>query len=134
MKKVKAVLLFPIIVSLVLLLALPKTAWAAWKDWCVHGVSTADPEVATIQGLECLFALFLQYAIRLAGIAAFIMILAGGFQYLTSGDNPENTQKAWGTITWGVGGLVILLLVWLILQFIKTFTNIDVTQFLIPGP
>lgn len=90
-------------------------------------------DAAKIQGLECIFLALLQIVVRLAGIAAFIMLLVGGFQYLTSGGNPENTKKAQATLTWGIGGLAVLILAWLILKFIQTFTGINVSIFEIPG-
>lgn len=102
--------------------------WSAIDPRCETG------GVATIQGFECVMRLILNIVIRLAGIAAFVMILAGGFQYLTSSGNQEGTKKAAGTITWGIAGLVILILIWFIMKFVKEFTGIDVTQFTIPGP
>ena len=105
---------------LLVILVVPQPAlaqWAAIDSRCETG------GVATIQGFECVMKLILNIVIRLAGIAAFIMILAGGFQYLTAGGNPEGTKKAAGTITWGVAGLAVLILIWFIMKFIKEFTG-----------
>lgn len=115
---------------LLVILVVPQPALAQW--------SPIDPRceiggVATIQGFECVMRLILNVVVRLAGIAAFVMILAGGFQYLTSSGNQEGTKKAAGTITWGVAGLAVLILIWFIMKFVKEFTGIDVTQFTIPG-
>jgi len=109
--------------------AVPKDLFAAWGPVCFDPASN----VAYIQGFECIVRLILNFAVRLAGIASFVMILVGGFQYLTSGGNPENTKKAWSTITWGIAGIAVLLGSWLILKFIQILTNVDVTQFVIPS-
>lgn len=114
------------------------TVCAAIGSWpnCSTPNSLWDPggdKVTTIQGLECIVQSILHIVVRLAGLGAFIMIIIGGFQYLTSGGNPENTKKAQGTITWGIAGLAILLLSWLILLLIKYLTGVDVTQFVIPA-
>jgi len=85
----------------------------------------ADP--ATIGDLEEKFKSILHIVIQGAGIVAFVMLLLGGFQLLTSSGNPEKTKAAWGTITYSIIGLVLLVLVWFILIFIENFTGVKVT-------
>jgi hypothetical protein len=89
-------------------------------------------KVATIQGFECIVQIVLNYAIRLAGIAVFIMLIIGGFKYLTSGGDPKAKEAAQKTITYAIFGLALLLGSWLILLFINEFTGLNVTQFTIP--
>ena len=109
-------------------------------DWFGKGCAvTVTPraggqpvEVATIQGFECIVQVNLNLAVRLAGIAVFIMLIIGGFKYLTSGGDPKATESAKNTITYAIFGLALLLGGWLILLFIKEFTGVDVTQFVIP--
>lgn len=96
-----------------------------WQDYL-------DSGVPKIQGLEVIVKIFLNNAVRLAGLIVFIMLLAGGFQYLTSGANPEKTKAAKNTLTYAVLGLVLMLLSWLVLLFIREFTGIDVIEFIIP--
>ena len=88
--------------------------------------------VAKIQGFECIVQIILNLAVRLAGIAVFVMLLVGGFKYLTSGGDSKATESARNTITYAIFGLALLLGGWLILLFIKEFTGVDVTQFVIP--
>ncbi|MGB9911495.1 MAG: pilin [Microgenomates group bacterium] len=92
----------------------------------------APDQIAQIWCLECIFQSVLNLAIRLAGIALFIMLLIGGFKYLTSGGDPKTKESAQKTITYAILGMVILLGSWLILLFIKEFTGIDLTVFTIP--
>ena len=127
MRKITKVFL-SVILGFLLLVLSSQSVFAAWDYACFD----PDGKVAKIKGFECIVKNILNIAVRFAGIAAFIMIIIGGFQYLTSGGNPENTKKAQGTITWGIAGLAILLGSWLILKFIQVLTNVDVTQFVIP--
>jgi TRAP-type C4-dicarboxylate transport system permease small subunit len=85
--------------------------------------------VAKIECLECVVQIILNLAIRMAGIAVFVMIIVGGFKYLTAGNDPKAIDSAQKTITYAILGLALLLGGWLILLFIREFTGIDVTQF-----
>ena len=58
-----------------------------WSGSCVD---TNNPDVATIQGVECLVRNILNIAVTAVGIAAFVMFLVGSFLYLTSGGNPRH--------------------------------------------
>lgn len=87
---------------------------------------------ATIKDLEEVVKNILNIAIRLAGVLLFIMLIVGGFKYLTAGGDPEKAQAAQKTLTCAIAGLVLVILAWFILLFIKQFTGVDVTQFNIP--
>lgn len=52
-------------------------------------------------------AAILEMLIRLAGIAAFAYLIYGGFMYLTSSGNSENTKKAGATLLNAAIGLAI---------------------------
>ena len=99
-----------------------------WKGACVR-----DVDVATIQGFECLFANIVRVITPIAFLLLFITLIAGAFQYLTSGGDPKQTQKASKAITSAIIGIVLFLGIWFILQLIKIITGIDVTIFRIPG-
>lgn len=86
-----------------------------------------DP--ATIQDLEPIFALVIRNLLSVAGIIFFVMILTGGFQYLTSGGDPEGVAKAQKTITFAVIGLVTAALSFMILVVIEFVTGANVTEF-----
>ena len=85
--------------------------------------------VAKIECAECIVQIVLNLAIRIAGIVVFIMLIVGGFKYLTAGSDPKAIDSAQKTITYAILGLVLLLSGWLILLFIREFTGVDVTQF-----
>ena len=85
--------------------------------------------VATIAGFEGLFARILRYAYAFAAIALFIMLLVGGFKYITSGGDPKAAESAKKTITAAIAGLVLVGTSILILRLISQFTGADVLNF-----
>jgi hypothetical protein len=52
-------------------------------------------------------AAILEILVRVAGLAAFIYLIYGGFMYLTSGGNSENVKKAGSTLLNAAIGLAI---------------------------
>lgn len=103
-------------------------------DWFAEkcAVTEQGVEVVTLKGFECIFRIILNYATQFAVLAVFIMLVVGGFKYLTSGGDPKATESAQKTLTYAIFGLVALVGVWLILKFIYVFTGVDVTKFVIP--
>ena len=67
-----------------------------------------------------------------AGIAFFIMMLVGGFQFLTSGGDPKAAGAARGTLTYAVIGIVLVIVSWLILVLIRDITGASVTTVKFP--
>jgi len=100
----------------------------AWGGRCV-----AAGDVATIQGLECLFFNVLQVIVGLAGIVFFVMFINGGFQYLFSSSDQKQVAAASSTLTMAILGLFGVIASFLILKLIQTFTGVNVTDFKIPG-
>lgn len=112
------------------------SAFAA-GDWLSKGCSQEvvvggqKIEVATLKGLECIFSQVLNIATRLAGLAVFVMLILGGWQYITSGGEKQAAQKARNTLTYAILGLALVIGSWFILRFISFFTKVDVTKFII---
>jgi len=84
---------------------------------------------ATLSDLEIYFSRFVSVAIEFGGIALFVMLLIGGFNYLTSGGNPQQAEAAKKTITYAIFGIVLLEMSFLILKLIQEFTGVNVTEF-----
>ncbi len=84
---------------------------------------------AQLTGLEDIFTNIVKLAIGFGGIVLFIMFIVGGFGYLTAGGNPQAMEGAKKTLTYAIGGLVVIALSYLILTLIKAFTGVDVTSF-----
>ena len=87
------------------------------------------PDVPTIGDLETVFGNVIKVSLAFAAIVLFVMIVAGALKHITSGADPKAAQGARNTITYAIGGLVALLLSYMILLLIKTITGVDVTTF-----
>ncbi len=112
-------------------IALPRAAYAqgnAWSSRCVQ-----DGDVATIQGLECLFSNVLQIIVSVAGIVFFIMFIVGGFKYITSFGDQKAMAQSNTTLTNAILAIVGLIGSFVALRLIGTITGLNVTNFLIPG-
>lgn len=99
---------------------------ADWTRCTIDGV-------ATLQGFECIFQNILQVVAQFGIILLFIMLIMGGFKYMTAGGDPKASASASGTLTYAVFGLVLLIIIWLIMKFIQDFTGVQVTNFSING-
>lgn len=86
-------------------------------------------DVARLQDLEGVFSNVVSVVLGLAGIVLFIMLILGGFSYLTSGGDPKKVESARNTLTYAIGGVIFIALAYLILKFIETFTGAPVTEF-----
>ncbi|MFH1207068.1 MAG: Ig-like domain-containing protein [Patescibacteria group bacterium] len=74
------------------------------------GLGTADLESTIIK--------ILQWALGLLGLVAVIIIMYGGFVWLTAAGNEEKIKKAKRILRDAVIGLVIIMLAWAIVTFI----------------
>jgi len=84
------------------------------SDWA----SCSVDGVPTLKCLELIFSNILTLSTSLMFLALFIMLLVGGFQYLTSLGNPEKIKKAQGTLKFAVIGLIVFISSFLILKTI----------------
>jgi uncharacterized membrane protein len=102
-----------------------------WKDF---DPQLATDDVASFKSLEAVFSNVLNIAVTIAGLILFIMLLIGGFNYLTSGGDPEKLKKAGATIGHALLGFILLIASWFIIKLLSQFTGVDLTTFEIPGP
>lgn len=103
-----------------------------WSDieGCILNIGGV--EVPTFKCLEAVFSNILTVAISLAGLALFVMLVMGGFKFLTSGGDPKATGQAKQTMTYAVIGIALMALAFLIFRLIEVFTGVNVTKFEIP--
>ena len=87
---------------------------------------------ATFKCLEPLFGNIVQALTALVGVAVFIMFVVGGFSFLFSGGDQKKLEKARGTLSAAVIGVVVIVSAYLILLTIKAITGVDVTTFTVP--
>lgn len=69
-----------------------------------------------------------------AAIAFFIMLLVGGFQFVTSGGDPKAVAQARTTLTYAIIGIILVVAVWLILTLIEAVTGVKITIVNLPIP
>lgn len=79
--------------------------------------------------LENMFANAVSSIIALAGIALFVLLVSGGLKLMNAGADSRAAEGAKSTITYAIGGLVLILVAYLILVIIKTITGANITQF-----
>ena len=84
---------------------------------------------AQISDLQKVFASLVSAILSFAGIVLFILLVVGGFKFITSGGDPKAVEGAKKTISYAILGLVLLLVSYLILVLIREITGAPVTQF-----
>ncbi len=71
---------------------------------------TADPETVTIN--------VVQWALGFLGLIAVVMIIYGGFTWMTAAGNEERLALAKKVIKYAIGGLLVILLAWALTTFV----------------
>jgi len=89
--------------------------------------NSQDP--ATVEDVNRFATFILRAVLGLVAIASLIMLVMGGFTYLTASDDKAKTQSAQKTITYSLGGLIMSLSAWVVLQLAGTFLGIDLSVF-----
>jgi hypothetical protein len=115
MQKIKKIFL-PLVVALLLVPVLvPASASAAVQNSVCHGANsltiasgdstaTCPDQGATFDNLIKNILIFLS---AIVGTVAVVMLIVGGFRYITSGGNSEAVGKAKNTIIYALIGLAI---------------------------
>jgi len=71
----------------------------------------------------------------LAGIAALLVIIYGGFKYMTAQGDQKALASARSTITLAVAGLIMVLIAYFIIAAISSFTGLsNLRKLTIPKP
>lgn len=84
-----------------------------------------DSTVPTLTDLEGVFRNLVAAVIGVAGIVLFILLVIGGFKYLTAGGEPPKIESARKTLTFAILGIVLIALSFLFLRFIGVFTGVE---------
>lgn len=73
-------------------------------------------------------------ALTLATIAAFIFLIWGGIQWITSGGDKAGVETAQHRIQAALLGLLIVFATWALFTVVGKFLGIDVFNLVIPSP
>ncbi|MBI4276690.1 hypothetical protein HY629_02525 [Candidatus Uhrbacteria bacterium] len=106
-----------------LLLWLPTLAFADGPESVP--LTRAIPRFSlTQEGLADFFAWIINALLGLTGVIAFLMILWGGFLWLTSAGSEERVTKGRKTLMWAAIGLVLAFLSFILFnEFLNVFTQ-----------
>lgn len=92
-------------------------------DWFKKDINVEG--VPTLKGVECVFGDLISVVLSLAGVVLFIMLIYGGFKYLTAGGDPKALEGAKGTLSHAILGLIVLVLAFIILKVIAEVTGVS---------
>lgn len=101
--------------------ALPATVHAnAKKDICISAGNTWSNGTCTAKGVSAQDAIetVINVLSYIVGVAAVIMIIFGGFRYVTSGGDANASKTARSTILYAIVGLVIVVIAQAIVFFV----------------
>lgn len=92
-----------------------------------------DPNLkpAGVTQLVNLFTRIINLAAEAAFTVLLIMLVYAGIKFLTSGGDPKAIGAASSTITWALLGILFMVIGWLFLLLIESFTGVNVTKFCI---
>lgn len=110
---------FAVALAFGLLLAPAANVGAAATD--TFGISPVGSELKTTLGdtdLRTTIARLINVALSLLGIVAVVIILMGGFKWMTAGGNEDKVAEARKLIFSGIIGLAIIMTSWAIALFV----------------
>ena len=88
-------------------------------------LSKRDGYVLTLDCAPIMFFNLIFWALSFAGLVALILVILGGFKYMTSGGDQKAVEGGKKTITWALIGLVVILLSFAIVRFIADVTGME---------
>ena len=92
------------------------------------GIVTDDAP-NTLADIETVVKNILGSATALIGLAIFVMLVVGAFQYITSGADQKAVEKSQQVFTFALMGGAAVIILWLVFTFLKEFTGIDLLKF-----
>ena len=94
-----------------------------------------DTSAAAFTNLGQVISTLVTAAIIVSGLAAFIFLILGGFQYLTSGGDKVAAQAARDRITYAIMGLAIVAAAVAVIQVLGAVFGFNITGVIKwPGP
>ncbi|MFC1662553.1 pilin [Patescibacteria group bacterium] len=114
MKKIKNIALLSTALLLIAAPALAQTSFSIEDIGSSVGLGSADLKDTVVN--------IIQWVLGILALVAVVMIIVGGFQWLTAAGNDEKIEKAKKVISAAVIGLIIVLLAWAIVIFVAGTT------------
>jgi hypothetical protein len=104
--------------------ALPKPNFLGFPTWYHYLQGTVDgngnciPDLSKLNNIWLILAAVIEILLRIAALVAVAMVIYGGIRYTASQGNPDDTNKARGTIISALIGLIIAVMAAAIVNFI----------------
>lgn len=92
-------------------------AQTSWEEGIEGGLGATGQEDKNI-AVDSLITRIVNVLLYIIGAASVIMIIVGGFKYVTSGGDSNGVTSAKNTILYAVIGLVVALLAYAIVNFV----------------
>lgn len=81
----------------------------------------ADTRITTVEGAKDRVETIANTFIGIIGLVAVVMLIYGGWLYITAGTNEDNTKKAKGILLWAMLGLGLAVLSYAIVNVFVNF-------------
>ncbi|KKR11260.1 MAG: hypothetical protein UT39_C0009G0020 [Candidatus Woesebacteria bacterium GW2011_GWA1_39_21] len=91
----------------------------------------APAQFSNLQNIDFgeLVTIAITFAIIVAALAFFFMLILGGIKWITSGGDKGKIESARSQITAGLIGLVIVFAAWAILSIVENFFQVNLRSF-----
>ena len=91
------------------------------------GLVSSTPN--TLADIETVIRNLLGAATSIIGLAIFVMLVVGAFQYITAGADQKAVEKSQQVFIFALMGGAAVIILWLIFVFLKEFTGVDLLKF-----
>lgn len=120
MNKIKQIMLSAMLVLSLGVAVMPAAAYADAKSDACNAIGAGSDCSSTNGGTDVskIIRLTVNILSVVAGIVAVIMIIVGGFKFMTSGGDSNKTAGARNTIVYALIGLVIVALSQVLVKFV----------------
>ncbi len=102
------------------------------KDLIAQVVNISAPEqFRNLQNIDfnSLVTIVISFAIIVAALAFFFMLILGGIKWITSGGDKGKVESARSQITAALIGLVVVFAAWAILSIVENFFHVNLRSF-----
>jgi energy-coupling factor transporter transmembrane protein EcfT len=100
-----------------------------WASCCVNSEGksvdcSASKAAVTIDCFKIVFVNLVSALILFTGLIALVMFIVGGYKFMNSSGDPKKLESAKHNFTYGLLGLSVVLLSFLIIKIIATVTGV----------
>ena len=85
-------------------------------------INLSDPSL----DIGDIFSAALNYIFIIAGLGLFVFLIIGGFEFLTSGGDPEKIKSAQGKLTSAFIGFIIVFISYWLVQIVQVVFGITI--------